>query len=377
MIKTNIFIPQKIRVGFQQRDNTYTKTLAYVTYYDVKGKLRKETSWENWRNKKIDPIDHENTPVSGFVLNKKVGDYVSDWNHRQAYVRVYDPRGFEFEITIENLLYILENANSIKGKGLEGEFVYGWDGKELVLLPVESPDYKEIYKFNEILHEKKYVKSKELIVGATYRAKDNQEFIYMGRFDYWDTKWIRGETGYDDSYYENVNKGKYYIFAQETINYRKQPDLYILNLKSLGDRIIETVSSECSDRYASMFDLLERRKCYSPYDKSKDEYVHYDKERFIEKVKNGTDKYWHRSVSVYINNDDSGMVKIGKENRESENYEISKRTKVESRWSYHSYEHKDVVLLTGSLEEIYEAFKPRYKNEYLANGKLFQMGDEE
>lgn len=28
---------------------------------------------------------------------------------------------FEFEITIENLLYILENANPIKGKGLEGE----------------------------------------------------------------------------------------------------------------------------------------------------------------------------------------------------------------------------------------------------------------
>ena len=84
---------------------------------------------------------------NGFVLNKKVGDYSSGWNHRQAYCRIYDPRNFEFEITIENLLYILENANSIKGKGLEGEFVYGWDGKDLVLMPVESPDYKQIAEY--------------------------------------------------------------------------------------------------------------------------------------------------------------------------------------------------------------------------------------
>jgi hypothetical protein len=51
-------------------------------------------------------------------------------------VRVYDPRNFEFEISVANLLYILEETSSLKGKGLEGEFVYAWEGKELVLLPV-------------------------------------------------------------------------------------------------------------------------------------------------------------------------------------------------------------------------------------------------
>jgi hypothetical protein len=127
-MKTTIFIPEKINVGFQNRSDTYTKKLAYIIYFDQKGVLRKETSWNGWRDKSIDNIIYDNIPTSGFVLNKKVGDYVSDWNHRQAYVRVYDPRDFEFEITIENLLYILENASSIKGKGLEGEFTYGWDG---------------------------------------------------------------------------------------------------------------------------------------------------------------------------------------------------------------------------------------------------------
>ncbi|QKS59987.1 hypothetical protein HUB98_05600 [Paenibacillus barcinonensis] len=373
-MKTNIFVPQKIKVGFQNRENTYTKTLAYVTYYDVKGKVRKETSWENWRDKKIDPVDHENIPTSGFVLNKKVGDYVSDWNHRQAYVRVYDPRGFEFEITIENLLYILENANSIKGKGLEGEFIYGWDGKDLVLLPVESPDYKEISKYNNILHEKSYIKSKELIIGATYRTKDNREFVYMGRFEYWDTKWVSPEDVRQSSYTVNVNKGKQYIFAKKTINYRKKEDLYLLNIKSLGDRIIEVITEECTDDYAEMFDLLEKSSHYSPYDESKDEYIIYDKNRFIDKVKE-KEGAWFYGTSVYIENHKDGMAEVKRENRESENYVIATKTRVPSRWGS-GYETKENILYRGTLEEIWNKFQARYRNKYLTNGKLHENGDE-
>ncbi|OZB98146.1 hypothetical protein CJP46_02960 [Paenibacillus sp. XY044] len=370
-MKTNIFIPKKIKVGFQNRDNTYTKKLAYVIYYDHKDKLRKEASWQNWRDEKIDPVDYDNEPLSGFVLNKKVGDYVSDWNHRQAYVRVYDPRGFEFEITIENLLYILENANSIKGKGLEGEFVYGWDGKELVLMPVDSPDYKEISSFNKILHEKNYIKSKELIVGATYKTKENQELVYMGRFDYWGSKWNR-----DNGSYEYLNKGKYYYFAQETTNYRKKPDLNIVDLKSLGDKIIECVTAECSERYADIFEMLEHKSCYSPYDESKDEYVYYDKYRFCEKVKAKIDKYyWHYSTSVYIENNENGIAEVSGDGKDIARYQITQNKKVPRVWGS-GYETKKETLYSGSLEEIWERYKPRFRNKYLANGKLYQNGDE-
>ena len=48
-MNTNIFIPTKINVGFQERKDTYTGKLAYVIYFDEKGKLRKETSWQGWR----------------------------------------------------------------------------------------------------------------------------------------------------------------------------------------------------------------------------------------------------------------------------------------------------------------------------------------
>ena len=116
-MKSNIFIPKRINVGYQNRLDTYTGKLAYVIYYDEKGVLRKETSWNGWRDKDIPNTEFDNVPTEGFVFNKKVGDYSSGWDHRQAYCRVYDPRGFEFEITIENLLYILENCSCIKGKG--------------------------------------------------------------------------------------------------------------------------------------------------------------------------------------------------------------------------------------------------------------------
>lgn len=141
-INEKLNIPDKIKVGFQERDDTYTGKLSYVTYINKKGKLAKEISWEGWRDKKITPLELDNVPTEGFVLNKKAGGYSTGWNHRQTYCRVYDPRDFEFEISIENLLYILQECTSSKGKGLEGKFVYAWSGKDLVLLPVDSLDYK-------------------------------------------------------------------------------------------------------------------------------------------------------------------------------------------------------------------------------------------
>lgn len=96
MSATNLFIPRRINVGFQAREDTYTGKLAYVIYFDEKGKLRKESSWNIWRDSKIPNIEYENEPTEGFVLNKKVGGYCNHWSDfRQSYVRVYDPRGFE------------------------------------------------------------------------------------------------------------------------------------------------------------------------------------------------------------------------------------------------------------------------------------------
>lgn len=203
-MEQKLFIPQKLRVGFNHREDTYTKKLAYVIYYDQKNVLRKEKSFNGWiqlpgktysyrkNNERIEsvipddyaPYDFENIPTEGFVLNKGVGGQRESWgwNARNEYIRVYDPRGFEFEISVKNLLYILENCTSTKGKGLEGKFVYSWYGTELVLLPVDTFEYKQSTEFTD-LQSKKITKT-DMIVGRVYQFKDTTVATYLGRLNY-------------------------------------------------------------------------------------------------------------------------------------------------------------------------------------------------
>jgi hypothetical protein len=183
MNDSSLLIPHKIRVGFQNRSDTYTKKLGYVIYYDAKNKIHKEKSFESWRDKKIDTQEFDNVPTSGFVINKKVGDYKGSWfDSRMAMVRIYDPRDFEFEITVDNLLLILNYNNSIIGKGLEGEFVYSWEKGDLYLLPVVSKEYIAASTFTKL--QTKKVNSKELVPGKVYKFKNNKKSVYLGRLNY-------------------------------------------------------------------------------------------------------------------------------------------------------------------------------------------------
>ena len=190
-MRTNIFIPKQITVGYQERLDTYTKKLAYVIYTDNKGVLRKEKSWNSWRTESLGKDEFKNEALEGFVLNKNVGGHKSGWDVRQAYCRVYDPRGFEFEITIPNLLYILENANSIKGKGLEGKFIYGWDRTDLVLIPEDAPEFQGMKDFTDIQGLK--IDKKDLVVGCKYLTKENRIVTYLGYHLYGRPGYISGK----------------------------------------------------------------------------------------------------------------------------------------------------------------------------------------
>lgn len=334
-----------------------------------RGKLRKETSWNGWRDKDIPNNEYDNIPTEGFVLNKKAGDYSTGWDHRHAYCRVYDPRGFEFEITIENLLYILENANCIRGKGLEGEFVYGWDGKDLVLMPVESPDYKEISEFNKIIHNNECVKAKDLIIGATYLTKDNENWIYMGKFDVYDR-------------YKNwKNKGKHFWFWKDSYfeHYRSMPK----------NKFIKCIDDKCNEKYADIFDKLEENPEYSPYDSSKDEYKYFTLDEF----KKG-DYWWGRIrfISEYYSGNkyvfetykrDDNLYIIYKIQMEYMHYgPYEERVKVtdifpttskmvkSNRYPYNDKEEKHMIPVT--IEQIFETMKPMYIQKYLTNGREYE-----
>jgi hypothetical protein len=233
-----LFIPKKCKVGFNRRSDCYTGMLGYVIAFDGK-KWRKENSWKNWieepgdevfleyakdkdgnpdYNKRINetlgdnvkPIEFDNVPISGFVLNKKAGGGRSHWNTRRTVARIYDPRGFEFEIGIENLLYILEHANCMRGKGLEGEFVYSWSGKDLVLLPAESPEFQSSMNFTNLQDLK--ISAKDLVPGISYKTKKEENLIYVGRYMWYETDWYKdkGRQGKKCHIFYSEEPKKYY-----------------------------------------------------------------------------------------------------------------------------------------------------------------------
>jgi len=400
-MNSTIFIPKRIRVGFQERKDTYTKKLAYVIYYDEKGVLRKAGSWESWRDKKIEPAEYDNIPMDGFVLNKKVGGYAGSWgNFRQAYVRVYDPRGFEFEISVPNLLYILEHTSSIKGKGLDGEFVYGWDGTELVLIPVCSPDYVSLTELNAKRFESKVIKAKDLVIGGEYLTKKNQHYIYMGRFDaydhiyHFDGKWFL-TRGLMEKYSRETDKPLYtegrwtgwghqknnlYTYEVGCVGKRHffaTLDGYFTNFKSISGLFIDTVSTEPAANYAELFEKMEGQTSYSPYDPSKDKICLCTEEenlRLLEKV----DHYrWSVDFTTMI---DGKLVKCSI----SHPYTDSSNPKYvcsfcsgckENMSDYFEFEDdgtRDGKMVPLEAAEIFAKLHPYCTDQYLQNGKFYR-----
>lgn len=349
-MKTTMFIPEKLKVGFQNRNDTYTKKLAYVIYFDEKGKLRKETSWENWRDKSIDPEEFENVPIEGFVLNKKVGDYSYHY-HREAKIRVYDPRGFEFEISVQNLLYILECNACSPGKGLEGEFVYAWDGTDLVLLPVNSMEYQEIQNYTKKIKNAEYVKPKDFKVGYIYKHKKDGNYIYLGYFDYYDYDGQPKKMHHfmwEESFYRDMkNKNSEYLW---TTNYAALNGKFIEELNPIDDALLK-----------EFFELYQGNIHFSPLDASKTIAVPYQYSEFEAYC----NKQYHMSESFYSDimmnttickdmNTPSGKLKIRKPS---------------TGWGNYWLQNSDGTNYF-TIKEVFDMLLPYYRKHFLANGLL-------
>lgn len=394
MSKSNLFIPQKIKVGYQNRNDTYTGKLAYVIYYDNKGKLRKESSWQSWRDKKIDADEFDNTPIDGFVLNKKVGGYKSDWNFRQAYVRVYDPRGFEFEITVPNLLYILENTSSIKGKGLEGEFVYAWDGADLVLLPAAAPDYIELTTLNEKRFSGKKIGAKDLKIGATYLSDGNTEWVYMGRFDYYEGGYTAGDqwfVSYNKAY-EYADKNHIGKLVNTRWSTQWQPTVVYGACGTAGRRhcfysreqqgfiwptsipgkVVDVIVEDPALDYADLFDQLERTVEYSPHNQELDEKYYLS----IDEVRSQIGDNWWGS-SFYADGVNRLSIRRSRQNGElsNEGYVVEVNGVSDVRQYFPMRQIPNTryqEMIPVPLEDIYDKFRVYGIKQYLANGKFYR-----
>lgn len=325
-----LFIPKKIHVGFQERSGTYTGKLAYVIYFDEMNKLRKAASWNTWRSKKIEPVTYDNVPLEGFVLNKKVGDYKSDWNHRSTYFRVYDPRDFEFEITPDNLSYIIETNDILKGKGFDGTFVYAWEGKNLILLSTASKEFSEINEYSELRQTAAFIRPDELVIGNTYVDKNNSEFVYMGRMNAF--KHI-----YNFDYKLRKNQFFFYSVSNGFVTFG-----------NISNKFIGCSNTDKYYKFDYLYEKLLEQPIYSPVDPDATEYIDYTLGDFTNAVINAS----YMGLPVF---------------------HIDKFVRV---YHYHGecefsmnnmYYNKQRM----SFEEAFNRLKPQYRIIYLMNGKVY------
>lgn len=224
----NLFIPTKLKIGFQNRQDTFNGKLAYVIYYDEKGKLRKEKSWLGWCDSTIPSIEIDNVPTKGFMINKGV-QRSSDWfGTGRSLTRIHHPSDFEFEISIDNLIQILMHSDVSK-RDIQEECVFAWSGTDLVLLPTNSVEYQTSLEYTA--KQSINFSAKQLVPGHTYdKKKSDEKLVYIGydyvyRHDY-NTEhngyghWNYSNTAYDKNIHTvKKSKSKKHIFYNLTYNY--------------------------------------------------------------------------------------------------------------------------------------------------------------
>jgi hypothetical protein len=84
------------------------------------------------------PTIINNVPMVGFRISRALRR--GGWRSNTAVIRIEDPRGFELEINAVNMIMITDE-NTIQNGEILCECVWGRDGSDNVLLPVNSSPY--------------------------------------------------------------------------------------------------------------------------------------------------------------------------------------------------------------------------------------------
>lgn len=182
-----LYIPEKIKVGFQKRDDTLDSKLGFIIYYDKDGKLKNEKRWNTWRNESIKPLTLENKPFKNANLHKGIEYAGTSFSDGKSTLRIYDNRGFEYEISFDNFVAISLNNEISKGE-IIGEFVYAFAGTKLILLPVNSEEYKKALQSTK--NKDTDIKEDDLIPGSVYYLKKTsymkgiETCIYIGKYNF-------------------------------------------------------------------------------------------------------------------------------------------------------------------------------------------------
>ncbi len=172
-------IPKKHYVGIVSRSSDVYH-LAFMTEDgdDASSIKRKQTvdTWVGRNRGKSESVVLDNVAMAGFRLSKGICE-----RHRSGVRtkwRVEDPRGFEIEITWQNLEYILENCVIDRGEIL-ADAIWARESGDNYLLVAGTELHSDTITINEV----KPCKLSDLKVGNTVILKKNRDVgVYLGKF---------------------------------------------------------------------------------------------------------------------------------------------------------------------------------------------------
>lgn len=179
---STIKIPQTVYVGFQGRRAVDEVPLGFMTPYDTTkaGQKRQQTvdQWaKGWgSNKTFNSVVLENVPMIGFKIGRAIRRSRS-WGGNASYVRIEDPRGFELEISIENMVMVMDQ-NIVEDGEIMQECVWGRDGGKNILLPTNSEPYQASLNTTKRLNS--VLSLKDVKAGSKVKLVTGETGIYYG-----------------------------------------------------------------------------------------------------------------------------------------------------------------------------------------------------
>ena len=183
-----IVVPDRIRVGYNNRSDTFNGKLGFMIYANkANGEYGQEKSFTSWIDKAYGENIFKNEFMPGFVMNKGVLNK-HDYGAYSRF-RIFHPQGFEFEISQENLNFIISTCNLSAGE-IETPCRIGWLGSRCFLIPEKTEVNKlfvvEEYKTRDVAQETqvrvrkgKYALAASLKDGKIYEHKSGVRYVVV------------------------------------------------------------------------------------------------------------------------------------------------------------------------------------------------------
>lgn len=169
---SNFKVFKEYYVGLRKQGDNLPP-LGFATPFEDNsaGKKRIETvnRWcGNGKNMKFD-----NVPVKGFEISKSVRRVY--WGGGNVVWRIYDPRGFEVEISSANLSRIIDSVGILPGGVIDSNCVWGRLGSENILIPEGSELWSK-----QIDPE---ARTKDYNIGDMIILKNGDSVMYCGHLN--------------------------------------------------------------------------------------------------------------------------------------------------------------------------------------------------